>query len=739
MTKLSASDYQNKLFPILRDTSRYFLFLLAILSTSSNLPALDSVTKLPELSPAISKDSEKKADSDNLSGKKDSNANLSKDANSDVLSSLLGDPLAPGKLQLLKQEIIAGISKRQITDKFARFRSYSAMKLNTSAGRYTGSELTGNCRLSWYDHLLRNTLDAPAEAEAFTRELHKAAMGNHEGFAEVLSIAAIKMDMPKRKPRTFAKVTSPQQALDIVEQAIADAEVNYTAALSPLTKTQIRELEANLYPVFVGQNQVGHTINDRGTGRRLCDLMELMDRNSLFAAGDALAQLTDPELLEQLKSLPEDGDIKVDGVTGKVVARIETPSGLIIVGGKGNNTYQLDKMPNTCSVIDLGGNDTYIEGTVGLERPVLVLIDLAGNDTYRGSKPGIQGSAILGVSALIDLEGDDIYQAKDMAQGSALAGVGILYDFAGNDRYVGIRRVQGQALGGLGILIDRKGNDDYHAAMWAQGLGAPLGFGMLDDLAGNDHYYSGGMWVDSYPETPGLEGWGQGVGAGLRQVADGGIGVILDGAGDDVYEFDYLSHGGGYWCGIGFARDFGGNDQRLITRKSYNGGPRTEPNFQRFACGWGCHYSLGFCFDDSGNDIYEGTIMGSGMAWDCSVGVLCDFNGKDRYKATGGLTQGTSNQMGFGILFDYNGDDIYDGYGQGHAPATETYHPLPDCGGNFAFLVDYGGNDTYGCGAKNNSYIERGCSGGFLIDRPQPDEVQPTARKSPPASTADKR
>ena len=153
---------------------------------------------------------------------------------------------------------------------------------------------------------------------------------------------------------------------------------------------------------------------------------------------------------------------------------------------------------------------------------------------------------------------------------------------------------------------------------------------------GNNHYYCGGMWRDSYPETPGYEGWGQGVGGGIRQVADGGIGVILDGGGENVYEFDYLSHGGGYWCGLGFARDFGGNTQRLITRTAYDGGPRTQPSFQRFGCGWGCHYAMGFLFDDSGDDVYEGTIMGTGMAWDCSMGVLCDFAGNDHYTATGG-------------------------------------------------------------------------------------------------------
>ncbi len=345
---------------------------------------------------------------------------------------------------------------------------------------------------------------------------------------------------------------------------------------------------------------------------------------------------------------------------------------------------------------------------------------------------------MLGVSLLANLGGDNTYEAQDVAQGSAVAGAGMLVDFGPNNRYRGLRRVQGQAIGGVGILISRGGHNDYHAAMWAQGFGHPLGFGLLENVVGNNHYYCGGMWRDSYPETPGCEGWGQGVGAGIRQVADGGVGVILDGGGENVYEFDYLSHGGGYWCGLGFARDFGGNTQRLICRTAYNGGPRTQPDFQRFGCGWGCHYAMGFLFDDSGDNVFEGTIMGTGMAWDCSLGVLCYFgHGHNEYKATGGLTQGTAHQMGMGILFDYDGDDVYEGYGQGFAPSGISYHDMPACGGNFAFLIDYGGKDKYGCGAEDNCYIQRGDVGGFLIDRPRPDEVEPTpTATAPPPRTA---
>ena len=185
----------------------------------------------------------------------------------------------------------------------------------------------------------------------------------------------------------------------------------------------------------------------------------------------------------------------------------------------------------------------------------------------------------------------------------------------------------------------------------------------------------------------------------------------------------------------GFARDFGGNDRRLgATLKAYNGGPRTERRYQRFGTGFGCHYALGFCFDDEGDDTYQGTIMGLGFAWDCSVGGLFDFDGNDIYEARGSTTKGVGAQAGLGILYDYNGDDAYKGRGgQGYASSGISYHDLPRCGGNFSFVVDYGGKDEYGCRAKNDSYNRRSSSGGFLIDRPRLDSDQEETAKRPSA------
>jgi len=120
--------------------------------------------------------------------------------------------------------------------------------------------------------------------------------------------------------------------------------------------------------------------------------------------------------------------------------------------------------------------------------------------------------------------------------------------------------------------------------------------------------------------------------------------------------------------------------------------------------------------------------MSVAFAWDCAVAYLFDFGGNDRYSGN----EGNGAQAGFGTLFDYDGDDAYLGYKQGRASAGVSYHDLPNCGGNFSFVIDYGGTDKYGCGAKNNSYLRRSSNGGFLIDRPKRTEIPATAEK--PAS-----
>ena len=646
----------------------------------------------------------------------------------------VGDPLASAKVALLVQEIEAAIDARQLGAEYSRWRGYMANRMDVSSAKNSGSEFAGNCRLKWYERMMRDPAIAPGEAEGFTRRLHQAVGSGSSGIAEVFRTAREKLDLPSRETAT-ADGASSAEALDVLQQVLLNAQTNYSAALAPLSKSEVDELGSRSYAVFVGDNKVGHTLHDRSAGRRLCDLMEKMDRGAMLTAAENLLPLLTDEFRKKLEAIPDEGDLNVPGVTGRVLKRISTASGTILVGGREKNIYRLEQLTDVAAVVDLGGDDEYLDGAVSNQRPVLIIIDLKGNDAYRGTRPGIQGGAILGISLLLDWEGNDVYDAKDVAQASSIAGVGILIDNSGDDIYKAQRRVQAHALGGLGILIDRDGDDRYRCTMWGQGFGAPLGFGLLNDVAGDDSYFIGGLYPDSYEETPGLEGWGQGVGAGIRQVANGGIGVLLDGSGDDTYEFDYLSHGGGYWCGLGFLRDFAGNDKHLgSTEKSYGGGQRTQPVYQRFGNGWGCHFAMGFLFDDDGDDVYRGTIMGIGFGWDCSLGMLADFGGNDRYEGSNSTVQGNGAQGSVGILFDYDGKDTYTGRSQGYAAPSISYHPLPACGGNFSFLVDYGGEDVYGCQIDNNTVNQRGWAGGFVIDRPRADESSPNADVSTPVS-----
>ena len=91
--------------------------------------------------------------------------------------------------------------------------------------------------------------------------------------------------------------------------------------------------------------------------------------------------------------------------------------------------------------------------------------------------------------------------------------------------------------------------------------------------------------------------------------------------------------------------------------------------------------------------------MGLGFAWDCAVAYLMDFGSEAAAEATGG-GPGPGQQAGLGVLFDYDGDDVYLGSGQGLATPQISYHSMPSCGGNFSFVIDYGGTDQYGCQAK---------------------------------------
>ncbi len=620
------------------------------------------------------------------------------------------------------RDIVEGISSRGLNQRYNQWRSYLAGVLRSTEGVRSASELNGLGRLSWYKSIMADPLKGAGEAEEFTRRLHVELCSGRAGFCKGLKRIASRMDVDGsgiRTPEVYQKDVSTEKALSSLENALMEALLFHGRAIAPMSQEQLKSTSNYAHRILTLEATVGHTVSMRGSGKQQILAMQKIDQSAMYEGLMELSLIMDLNFVKALDKMEEPAEsLTFTGVTGSIAKIIETQAGVIIVGGREKNVYEIEKKSNVCAIIDLAGDDVYLEGAVNLKRPILAILDIHGNDTYKGNLPGIQGSCILGISMLVDAEGNDTYRAKHHAQGSAMGGACALVDYDGNDSYDGVRRLQGTAVCGVGLLIDRRGNDRYHAAMWSQGMGQTLGCGVLEDCTGDDVYYTGGMYFDSYPETPGYEGWGQGLGTGIRGVAAGGIGVLLEGEGNDRYEYDYIAHGGGYWMGLGFLRDFGGDDiHQGSTSVMWDGSPRRESKFQRFSSGFGCHYAAGFLFEDAGKDMYWASIMSEGFAWDCGASFSYDFGGDDTIVGAGSGNQGQGAQASIGVWVDFNGNDTYKGSSQGYASGNITYHDLPQCGGNFSFLLDYGGMDIYGCRAKNNTKVRRGMNGGFLIDR----------------------
>ncbi|MCI0416521.1 hypothetical protein L0222_27450 [bacterium] len=603
-----------------------------------------------------------------------------------------GLDVASGKL---KGDFESELRRRKIENKFQKYQQYVLEKVAVT-------RLIDKCRLSWIETLVREPLAASDRAEAFTWDLYAATSGDNS-LSLILDHVAAKLDVSVSTPQQSQQ--QPQNPFTVLSQSIHNSRQAITKAFRSLSSSEQIELREKLYSQTTEQATSGHRFGGDDHGAKLIELLLRVDRSEILAAGRQLAILTDPALLERLEK-----------ASGSVPHEIKTEDGLIVIGGSGSDVYDLDLLLNVCAIVDLGGEDTYIEGTVTAERPVLVILDLHGDDSYRGVKPGIQGGAIMGASLIVDRSGNDRYSAIDVAQGSALSGVGLILDEKGDDSYQGDRRVQGQAINGFGMIIDHEGQDRYRGALLAQGVGGPLGFGLLVDQSGQDHYFAGGKYQDSYDDSPGFSGWSQGVGAGARDAANGGIGVLLDGGGDDVYEADYFSHGGGYWFGAGFARDFEGDDQRWGgVRTNFDGSLRTEPRFLRWGVGFGCHYAAGFVFDDYGNDTYEGDWASIAYAWDVALGALFDGDGNDSYLSRGSGVAEARNGA-FAILYDVRGIDRYIGDGLGQAD-NDRGKSGQTARFSFALLQDRAGEDSFSRPLKNHTRAQRGWAGGFFIDR----------------------
>jgi hypothetical protein len=533
-------------------------------------------------------------------------------------------------------------------------------------------------------------------------ELAEGGAVNLPGMLDVLE-AGLDRTSTFQKPIPLPRHATALDLTTFMIESLEEASQHRDKALSNLTEEERQFLVTHaksLVERFTPQTSTlpERTIVQVKADLRFAELLEeQIDYANLIAAAQALARLANERWLHQLAAAfpkPVPHEQMPAGVTGDLLYVEETSYGLIIIGGTGPNTYELDKRFGL--VIDLGGDDLYrglIAASSDADHGNAVVIDLSGNDTYNGDTLGL-ATGRLGVGLLIDHAGDDVYQLDMGSGGGGFGGIGILYDGKGNDVYMGNRLTQGAAIGGLGLLFDAAGNDRYTSHVFALGFGGPSGVGAVVDLQGDDHYQCGGKNPSSYnaqdaPNAkPGdplfqYDCFGLGTGTGSRILTKrpewqahslaGGWGLLLDIEGQDRYESANFSQGHGYFFGAGLMMDLDGDDDYQAARYGH---------------GSSAHYGVSLFVDRHGADRYgsTGPFYNAGVAWDHSASVMIDAGkGNDRYELGQSTGLGGAAYFGWGLFIDEGGNDQYDtksGWGR------SSEHGL-------AGFFDLNGKDTY--------------------------------------------
>jgi hypothetical protein len=189
------------------------------------------------------------------------------------------------------------------------------------------------------------------------------------------------------------------------------------------------------------------------------------------------------------------------------------------------------------------------------------------------------------------------------------------------------------------------------------------------DLSGDDRYQCGERSPSSYnieehpeakPDDPlfQYDCFGLGAGSGFRVVRRngktlsfdgiaGGLGLLIDVAGNDRYRSANFSQGAGYFFGAGFKLDLQGDD---------------EHGAARYGLASGAHGGVGLFVDYGGRDRYDsiGPFYDGGAAWDRSVTLFVDAGeGDDLYDLRRSDGLGLADHQSWSIFIDERGKDRY--------------------------------------------------------------------------------
>lgn len=397
------------------------------------------------------------------------------------------------------------------------------------------------------------------------------------------------------------------------------------SASEGLSAEERRELIESLPVLAVETSAVRFSFSDRTTvdRERVQSLLRRVNVQTIVGASRRLAEAVEQTLPELRESARTAGSfqkkLRIGGLivdiagTGNDVHEATDAVLTIDLGGRDRYSGRHGAGVGYASVmIDLGGNDEYDVPDLSLGAGILgagIAYDLGGNDTFRTRSLAL-GSAMAGMGIFSKSGGDDLYSSESLSQGFAYAGLALLLDEAGDDRYsagawsqgssasngvawfvdrrgddsyraegrafdpaaTGLKaaRSQGYSAGGVGLLTDLLGNDTYDAGSGAQGA-ATGGVGSLFDAAGNDSYVAGnavqgasmGVGGAYLFDLSGDDIYAIRLGSGHGFGFDGGSGVLLDRAGNDVYSASDSRPGSGSLGGVGIFLDSAGDDRYL--------------------------------------------------------------------------------------------------------------------------------------------------------------------------------
>ena len=514
---------------------------------------------------------------------------------------------------------------------------------------------------------------------------------------------------------TFGKVSPYPDLERDVAAAVAPLPAGVSAALGKLVLDLLqaqrssslawRNVSLDLREAVASRLDMGaETVDALDYQPAFDDVARLWDEASLWTAGLKVVEALD---VARAALAPAVGASK-DALRAFRLD-LPTPFGRLRVLGTGDDETDVGT-EGAWLVVDLGGNDRH-RGRVAASSPTLpvaALLDLSGDDAYEASDRA-QGCGVVGVGVLLDAGGKDRYEARGaLAQGAAQFGLGALIDLGGDDAYAARTEAQGAAFFGVAVLLDLAGADSYRIEADGQGYGGCGGAGVLADRSGDGRHRA---VVD--PAVTGRPSYhsdlavsvsnAQGCGMGRRGDGSdghswaGGVGALLDAEGNDRYLAGNWCQGVGYWFGTGLLWDGKGDDD-------YDG--------NGWSSGAGAHFCIGAVVDEEGNDVHRTRQnWGPCFGHDFTVAVLWDRAGNDRYECgDSGIAHSINRSVV--LLADDAGDDAYVFAKPDRRPGTAPFDArYADRTGpslywteptSAAVFLDGGGKDAYPPGASDD-------------------------------------